>query len=149
MPESCQTSTEERSSDFAHRGRLTEMLITEHACPTCDPQTACNSEQQGISLAPCCYAVIVLALLHWVAWDSSGSIAITQQTSKTIAKQGTLEYYLVQLLLCNEEIYTYKIRLFRHLSSLTLNASKDEAASIYLGNLFQGLTTLIVKNFFL
>ena len=32
--------------------------------------------------------------------------------------------------------------------SLVLNASREGASTAYLGNLFQGLTTLIVNNFF-
>ncbi|KAK4832092.1 hypothetical protein QYF61_020707 [Mycteria americana] len=41
------------------------------------------------------------------------------------------------------------IRLLKAPSNLALNTSRDGAATTSLGNLFQGLTTLIVKNFFL
>ncbi|KAK4808555.1 hypothetical protein QYF61_009858 [Mycteria americana] len=41
------------------------------------------------------------------------------------------------------------IRLLRALSNLTWNVSRDGASTTSLGNLFQCLTTLIVKNFFL
>ncbi|KAK4810670.1 hypothetical protein QYF61_007470 [Mycteria americana] len=42
-----------------------------------------------------------------------------------------------------------QIRLLRAPSNLTLNVSRDGASTTSLGNLFQCLTTLIVKNFFL
>jgi len=38
-------------------------------------------------------------------------------------------------------------RVLKALSSLALNASKEGASTASLGNLFQHLTTLIVKNF--
>ena len=40
-------------------------------------------------------------------------------------------------------------RLPRATSSLALNASRDGASTTYLGNLFQCITTLCVKNFLL
>ena len=42
-----------------------------------------------------------------------------------------------------------QIRVLRALSSLTLNVSRDGASTTSLGNLFQGFTTLMVKNFLL
>ena len=48
----------------------------------------------------------------------------------------------------NRDSYSY-IMLLRGLSSLTLNASIDEASTASLGNLLQCLTTLTVKNVFL
>ena len=48
----------------------------------------------------------------------------------------------------NRDTYS-KIRLLRAPFSLTLNASRDEAYTSTLGNLFQCLTTLTVKSFFI
>jgi len=43
----------------------------------------------------------------------------------------------------------HQTRLLRAPSSLTLNTAREGAATASLGNLGQGLTTLMVKNFFL
>jgi len=40
-------------------------------------------------------------------------------------------------------------RLLKASSKLDMNTAKDGASTVSLGNLFQCLTTLIVKNFFL
>jgi len=48
----------------------------------------------------------------------------------------------------NRDTYSWS-RLLRTPSSLTLNISRDGASTTSLGNLFQCLTTLTVKNFFL
>ena len=47
-----------------------------------------------------------------------------------------------------KDIFHY-IRLIKAPSNLTLNTSNDGASTTSLGNLFQCLTTLILKNFFL
>ena len=52
-----------------------------------------------------------------------------------------------QPLLCAELPTTKQTRLPRATSSLALNASRDGASTTSLGNLFQCLTTLWVKNF--
>ena len=44
---------------------------------------------------------------------------------------------------------SHQIRLLTVLSSLVLNASREKASATSLGNLFQCLTTLIIKNCFL
>ena len=62
--------------------------------------------------------------------------------------EGTLKGHLVQLP-CNEQEHLQQIRLLRGPSSLTLSVSRDRASTTSLGNLFQCLTTLIIKNFFL
>ena len=46
-------------------------------------------------------------------------------------------------------VVNHQTRLPRATSSLALNASRDGASTTSLGNLFQCVTTLCVKNFFL
>jgi len=46
-------------------------------------------------------------------------------------------------------VASHYTRLPRATSSLALNASRDGASTIFLGNLFQCITTLCVKNFLL
>eukprot|EP00198_Chlamydomonas_reinhardtii_P004847 XP_001694183.1 predicted protein [Chlamydomonas reinhardtii] len=46
-------------------------------------------------------------------------------------------------------VANHQTRLPRATSSLALNASRDGASTTFLGNLFQGITTLCVKKFFL
>ena len=43
----------------------------------------------------------------------------------------------------------HQSRLLQAPSNLTLNPAREGAATASLGNLGQGLTTLIVKNFFI
>ncbi|KAK4814468.1 hypothetical protein QYF61_018986 [Mycteria americana] len=63
--------------------------------------------------------------------------------------EGTFTGHLVQLPCKSREDIFNKIRLLRAPSNLTLNVSRDGASTTSLGNLFQCLTTLMVKNFFL
>ncbi|KAK4818202.1 hypothetical protein QYF61_008586 [Mycteria americana] len=60
----------------------------------------------------------------------------------------TFIVHLVQTPCKSRDIFN-KIRLLRVPSNLTLNVSRDGASTTSLGNLFQCLPTLIVKNFFL
>ena len=60
----------------------------------------------------------------------------------------TLKGHLVQLP-CKEQGRIQLDQVLRAPSNLTLNASRDGAATTSLGNLFQSLTTLTVKTFFL
>ena len=62
--------------------------------------------------------------------------------------EGTLKNHLVQCL-CRGQGHLSPIRLLKALSSLTLNTSKDWTSTTSPDNLFQCLTTLIIKNFFL
>ena len=48
----------------------------------------------------------------------------------------------------NRDAYNY-IKLLRALSSLAWNVFRDGASTITLGNLFQCLITLIIKDYFL
>ena len=61
---------------------------------------------------------------------------------------GIFKGYLVQLP-CNEQGHLQLHQVLRALPSLTLNVAGDGAFTISLGNLFQCVTTPIVKNFFL
>jgi len=60
----------------------------------------------------------------------------------------TLKAHLVQLPY-NEQGHIQLDEALRAPSSLTLSACKDRASSTSLDNLFQCLTTLTIKNFFL
>jgi len=60
-----------------------------------------------------------------------------------------LKYNLVQTPLAMGRDTFHYTMLLRASSSLALNASREGASTTSLGNMIQGLTTLIVKNFFL
>jgi len=61
---------------------------------------------------------------------------------------GTLKAIWFNSPAMKRDTYSY-IRVLRAPSSLTLSASRDGASTTSLGNLFQCLTTLTVKDFFL
>ena len=61
--------------------------------------------------------------------------------------EGPFKDHLVQPLAMGKDTF-HQTRLLRAPSSLALNAARERAATASLGNLCQGLTPLIVKNFF-
>ena len=71
-----------------------------------------------------------------------------QKLTELFQLKGTFKGHLLQPLAMNRDTYI-SVRLLKALSSLILNVSKDRASTTSLGNLFQCLTTLIVKNFFI
>jgi len=65
-----------------------------------------------------------------------------------VGLEGTFKGHLAQPPAVSRDIFN-QIRLLRAPSNLTLNISRDGAATTSLGSPFQCFTTLTVKNFFL
>ena len=95
-------------------------------------------ESHPRGLPSCCVSLPAALLVLGKSWG----------ITESLSWKGQLEVTESNFPAVNRDTYSY-IRLLRAPSSLTLSVSRDGAFTTSLGNQFQCLNALIIKNFFL